>query len=214
MFVDINCFHHNVNRVKSLSKSGNPRKDQAPNPVSQSDKEVLSTSSLPDSTCAEDFYDQRQEVKTVDMGRKVIEKEKLLYSSGADADKQPSSFSSSSFLFSGREEKGLPSVSMDRNRFEVKNSTNQKINPYSQNDADDKVQKVSPPRRKGAKEERSERSSNWPKRDPNGYDHFTTSSKQSTGNYNTVATGSRQLETESSSPDVNISAVLEVWQNI
>jgi kinesin family protein 2/24 len=214
MFVDINCFHHNVNRVKSLSKSGNPRKDQAPNPVSQSDKEVLSTSSLPDSTCAEDFYDQRQEVKTVDMGRKVIEKEKLLYSSGADIDKQPSSFSSSSFLFNGREEKGLPSVSMDRNRFEVKNSTNQKINPYSQNDADDKVQKVSPPRRKGAKEERSERSSNWPKRDPNGYDHFTTSSKQSTGNYNTVATGSRQLETESSSPDVNISAVLEVWQNI
>ncbi|KAK2412061.1 Kinesin-like protein KIN-13A [Trifolium repens] len=198
-----------ADRVKSLSKSGNPRKDQAPNPVPQSDKEALSTSSLPDSTSAEDFYDQRQDVKTVDMGRKVIEKEKLLYSSGADADKQPSSFSSSSFLFSGREEKGLPSVSMDRNRFEVKNSTNQKINPYSQNDADDKVQKVSPPRRKGAKEERSERSSNWPKRDPNGYDHFTTSSKQSTGNYNTVATGSRQLETESSSPDVNISAVLE-----
>jgi kinesin family protein 2/24 len=214
MFVDINCFNHNVNRVKSLSKSGNPRKDQAPNPVPQSDKEVLSTSSLPDSTSAEDFYDQRQEVKTVDMGRKVIEKEKLLYSSGADADKQPSSFSSSSFLFSGREEKGLPSVSMDRNRFEVKNSTNQKINPYSQNDADDKVQKVSPPRRKGAKEERSERSLNWQKRDANGYDHFTTSSKQqSTGNSNTVATGSRQPEAESS-PDVNISAVLEVWQNI
>ncbi|CAJ2653921.1 unnamed protein product [Trifolium pratense] len=197
-----------ADRVKSLSKSGNPRKDQAPNPVPQSDKDVLSTSSLPDSTYAEDFYDQRQEVKTVDMGRKVNEKEKSLYSSGADVDKQPSSFSSSSFLYNGREEKGLPSVSMDRNRFEVKNSTSQRINPYSQNDTDDKVQKVSPPRRKGAKEERSERSLNWSKRDPNGYDHFTTSSKQSTGNYNTVATGSRQPETESS-PDVNISAVLE-----
>ncbi|XP_045786860.1 kinesin-like protein KIN-13A [Trifolium pratense] len=197
-----------ADRVKSLSKSGNPRKDQAPNPVPQSDKDVLSTSSLPDSTYAEDFYDQRQEVKTVDMGRKVNEKEKSLYSSGADVDKQPSSFSSSSFLYNGREEKGLPSVSMDRHRFEVKNSTSQRINPYSQNDTDDKVQKVSPPRRKGAKEERSERSLNWSKRDPNGYDHFTTSSKQSTGNYNTVATGSRQPETESS-PDVNISAVLE-----
>ncbi|GAU11175.1 hypothetical protein TSUD_197990, partial [Trifolium subterraneum] len=196
-----------ADRVKSLSKSGNPRKDQAPNPVPQSDKEVLSTSSLPDSTCAEDFYDQRQEVKTVDIGRKVIEKEKSLYSSGADVDKQPSSFSSS-FLYNGREEKGLPSVSMDRNKFEVKNSNSQKMNLYSQNDTDDKVQKVSPPRRKGAKEERSERSLNWSKRDPNGYDQFTTSSKQNTGNYNTVATGSRQPETESS-PDVNISAVLE-----
>lgn len=198
-----------ADRVKSLSKSGNPRKDQAPNPVPQSNKEVLSTSSLPDSACAEDVYYQRQEVKTADMGRKVIEKENSLYSSAAaDVDKQPSSFSSS-FLFNGREEKGLPSVSVDRNRFEVKNSTSQKMNPYSQNDTDEKVQKVSPPRRKGTKEERPERSFNWQKRDANGSDHFTTSSKQqSTENYNTVATGSKQPETESS-PDVNISAVLE-----
>lgn len=211
--VDINCFHHNVNRVKSLSKSGNPRKDQAPNPVPQSNKEVLSTSSLPDSACAEDVYYQRQEVKTGDMGRKVIENENSLYSSAAaaDVDKQPSSFSST-FLFNGREEKGLPSVSADRNRFEVKNSTSQKMNPYSQNDTDEKVQKVSPPCRKGTKEERPERSFNWQKRDANGSDHFTTSSKQqSTENHNTVATGSRQPETESS-PDVNISAVLEVCQ--
>lgn len=198
-----------ADRVKSLSKSGNPKKDQAPNPVPQSNKEVLSTSSLPDSACAEDVYYQRQEVKTVDMGRKVFEKENSLYSSAAaDVDKQPSSFSSS-FLFNGREEKGLPSVSVDRNRFEVKNSTGQKMNPYSQNDTDEKVQKGSPPRRKGTKEERPERSFNWQKRDANGSDHFTTSSKQqSTENYNTVATGSRQPETESS-PDVNISAVLE-----
>lgn len=202
-----------MNRVKSLSKSGNPRKDQAPNPVPQTNKEVLSTSSVLASVGAEDFNDQRQEVKTVDMGRKVTEKENSLYSSAADVDKQRSSYSSS-YLFNGREEKGFASASMDRDRFEMKNSyndsTSQKMNSYSQNDTDEKVQKVSSPRRKGSKEERSERSSNWPKRDANGSDHFTTSSKQqSTGNYNTVTTGSRQPETESS-PDVNISAILEV----
>lgn len=211
MFVDINCFHHFVNRVKSLSKSGNPRKDQAPNPVPPSNKEVLSTSSLPDSACTYDFNDQRQEVKTMDTGRKAIEKENSLYSSAADVDKQSSSFPSS-YIFSGREEKGLASVSMDRDRLEVKNSTSQKMNPYSHNDMDEKVQKVSPPRRKGTKEERSERPLNWQKRDANGSDHLTTSSKQQTsGNYNRVTTGSRQPETETS-PDVNVSAVIEVCQ--
>ena len=250
MFADIN--HFNVNRVKSLSKSGNPRKDQAPNPVPQSSKEALSTSSFPASAGAEEFNDQRQEVKTVDMGRKVVEKENSLYSSAPDVDKQPSSFSSSS-LFNGREEKGLASASMDRERFEVKNSytdsTSQKMNPYSQNDVNEKVQKVSPPRRerfqvknsysdstsqsmnsysqndtnekvqkvspprrKGSKDEKPERSANWLKRDANGSDHFTTSSKQqSTANYNAVTTASRQSETESS-PDGNISAILEVCQ--
>ncbi|XP_061349082.1 kinesin-like protein KIN-13A [Gastrolobium bilobum] len=202
-----------ADRVKSLSKSGNPRKDQAPNPVPQMNKEALSTSSIPASVGAEDFSDQRQEVKTVDMGRKVIEKENSLYSSAADVDKQPSNFSSS-YLLNGREEKGLASASMDRDRFEVKNSysdsTSQKMSSsYSQNDADEKLQKVSPPRRKGSKEEKSERSVNWLKRDANGSDHFSTGSKQqSTGNYNTVTTASRQSETEYT-PDGNISAILE-----
>ncbi|KAK7363570.1 hypothetical protein VNO77_05717 [Canavalia gladiata] len=201
-----------ADRVKSLSKSGNPRKDQAPNPILPVNKEVLPTTSLPASVGAEDFNGQRQEVKTADLGRKVIEKENSLYSSAADVDKQPSSYSSS-YSFSGREEKSLASASMDRDRFEVKNSysdsTSQKMNSYSLNDTEEKVQKVSPPRRKGPREEKSERSTNWLKRDANGSDHITTSSKQqSTGNYNTVTTGSRQSETESS-PDVNISAILE-----
>ncbi|TKY54159.1 Kinesin-13A protein [Spatholobus suberectus] len=204
-----------ADRVKSLSKSGNPRKDQAP--VPPANKEVSSTSSLPASVGAEDFNGQRQEVKTMDMGRKVIEKESSLYSSPADVDKQPSSFSSG-YPFNGREEKSFISAPVDRERFEVKNSygdsTSQKMNTYSLNDADEKVQRVSPPRRKGTKEEKSERAVNWAKRDGNGSDHFTTSSKQqSTGNYNRVTTGSvttasGQSETESSS-DVNISAILE-----
>ncbi|KAG4929344.1 hypothetical protein JHK82_046408 [Glycine max] len=202
-----------ADRVKSLSKSGNPRKDQAPNPIPPpAIKEVSSTSSLPGSVGAEDFNNgQRQEVKTMDMSRKVVEKESSLYSSAADVDKQ-SSFSSSC-QFNGREEKSSASAPMDREKFEVKNSyggdsTSQKMNSYSLNVTDEKVQRVSPPRRKGTKEEKSERSVNWVKRDVDGYDHSTTSSKQqSTGNYN-ITTGSGQSETESSS-NVNISAILE-----
>ncbi|KAL5163456.1 Kinesin-like protein KIN-13A [Glycine soja] len=200
-----------ADRVKSLSKSGNPRKDQATNPVPPAIKEVSSTSSLPASVGADDFNGQCQEVKTMDMGRKVVEKESSLYSSAADVDKQ-SSFSSS-YPFNGREEKSSTSAPIDRERFEVKNSyggdsTSQKMNSYSIDVTNEKVQRVSPPRRKGTKEEKSERSVNWVKRDANGSDHSTASSKQqSTGNYS-ITTGSGQSETESSS-DVNISAILE-----
>lgn len=175
-----------MNRVKSLSKSGNPRKDQVLNPAPQTNKEISSTSSIPASAGAEDFNHQRQE-KTMDIGRKFVERENSSYSSAATAvDKQPLSFSSS-YLSNGREEKGLPSASLDRERFELKNSygdsTSQKMNSYSQIDTGEKLQKVSPPRRKGSKDEKSERPANWMKRDANGSDPFTTSSKQqSTGN--------------------------------
>lgn len=203
-----------MNRVKSLSKSGNPRKDQASNPVPQINKEVSSTSSLP-ASAAEDVNDQRPEVKPIDIGRRLVEKENSIYSSAAEVDKQPSNLPSS-YLFNGREEKGLTSASTERERFEVKNSASdsasQKINSYSQNTADtsEKVQKVSPPRRKSSKDDKSERSTNWLKRDANGSDVSTTSSKQqSTGNYNTSTIGSRQSEMEVS-PDGNINAILEV----
>ena len=206
-----------MSRVKSLSKSGNPRKDQAPTPVSQINKEVSSAPSLPASSGMEDGNYQRQEMRPIDISRKPIEKENLLYSSAADIDKPPSSFSSS-YLSNGREEKGFASASMDRDKSEVKNSysesTSQKMNSYSQNsvDADEKVQKVSPPRRKGYKDEKPERSSNWLKRDASGSDLATMNSKQqTTGNYNTTATGSRQYQTDPC-PDGNISAILEVVQ--
>ena len=271
-----------MNRVKSLSKSGNPRKDALPICVPQTNKDVSSTSTLPVSVGAEDFIDQRQE-KPMDMGRKPHEKEKTMYSSVPIADKQLPSISSI-YLSNGREEKGMTYPSMERERFEMKNSYNdsssQKINSSSQNDTDEKVQKVSPPRRKGSKDEKSERAANWMKRDTieekgltyasverekfemknscndssspkmnsyprndtdekvqkvspsrrkgfkdekserpanlmkrdsNASDLSTTSSRQqqTTTNHNTVTSGSRLYDAESA-PDVNINAVLEV----
>ncbi|KAI9123136.1 hypothetical protein K1719_006025 [Acacia pycnantha] len=202
-----------ADRVKSLSKSGNSKKDQTLNSVSQTNKEVSSTSSLLASAGAEDVNDQRQEVKTTDVGKRLAEKETSVYKSAADVDKHPSSFSSS-FLVNGPEERSSTSASKDRERFEVKNSysdrTSQKMNFYSQSsvDTDEKVQKVSSPRRKGPME-KSERYANWQKRDANGSDSSTTNSKQpSTGNQKTITTSTRQFQ-EEFFPDGNINGVLE-----
>ncbi|XP_054806735.1 kinesin-like protein KIN-13A isoform X2 [Prosopis cineraria] len=197
-----------ADRVKSLSKSGNSRKDQTLNSVSQTNKEVSSASSLLASASAEDVNEQRQEAKTMDMGKRFAEKETSGHKSAADVDKHPLSFSSS-YLVNGPEGKSSTSALIDKERFEAKNSysdhTSQKMNPYSQNSAesDEKVQKVSPPRRKGSKEERSERYPNLPKKDANGSD------SSATGNYKTITTATRQQYEEESPPDGNINAILE-----
>ena len=203
-----------MSRVKSLSKSGNAKKDQAVTLPPPPNKDVSSASSQQVSVDVEDVYEQRQEVKVADTGRRVSEKDNPLYDSGADFDKQSRSLSSS-YALNGREEKGFASGSLDRERFEMKNSygdsNSQKTSSYSQNsvDTEDKVPKVSPPRRKTARDEKSEKFGNWLKKDTGGSDISTTSSKQqNSGNYNSTNTGSRQYETESS--DGNINAILEV----
>ena len=204
-----------MNRVKSLSKSGNARKDQAINLLPSINKDVLPASSLPVSVESEDVFEQRQEVKVADTGRRVLEKENLSYNPTVDYSKQPSSFSSS-YPLNGREEKGVPSGSMDRERYEIKNSYGDSTIPktyssYPQNlDTEEKVQKVSPPRRKVSREEKSEKLGNWLRKDSSGSDISTTSTKQqNTGNYNTNNVGSRQYEPEPP-PDGNINAILEV----
>lgn len=228
-----------MNRVKSLSKSGNARKDQTINSFPTINKDVPSVSALPVSVDSEDFYDQHEEVKVADSGRRPVEKENLSYNPPADYSKQPSSVSSS-YSLNGREEKGVASGSMDRERHEMKHSygdsTIQRPYPYSQNsvETEEKVQKVSPPRRKISREEKSEKLGNWLRKDPNGPDLSITSTKhqstsnystnsvgprpdlsttstkqQSTSNYSTNSVVPRQYESEPL-PDGNINAILEV----
>lgn len=203
-----------MSRVKSLSKGGNPRKDQGTNLIPTNNRDV-SASSLPVSVNSEDVSDHRQEGKIADTGRRVIEKESLSYNPTADFSKQPSNFPSS-YPLNGREEKGVASGSMDRKRYEMKNSygdsTNQKTQSYSQIavDTEEKVQKVSPPRRKASREEKAEKVGNWMKKDSSGSDLSTTSIKpQNTGNYNSSNVGNRQHEPEPPH-DGNINAILEV----
>ncbi|KAE8076767.1 hypothetical protein FH972_015394 [Carpinus fangiana] len=203
-----------ADRVKSLSKSGNARKDQAINSIPPNNKDLPSALSLPVSVDSEDVYDQRQEVNVADTGRRVVEKESLSYNPTADYNKQPPNFSSS-YPLNGREEKGVVSSSMDRERYEMKNSygdsTIQKAHSYPQIsvDTEEKVQKVSPPRRKVSREEKSEKLGNWMKKDSSGSDLSTTGIKlPNTGNYSTSNVGSRQYEPEPP-PDGNINAILE-----
>lgn len=146
------------------------------------------------------------------MGRRAVEKENLLNNSSADFDKQAGSLSST-YILNGREEKGMASGSMDRERVDkisYVDANSQKMHSYSQNTADsEKVPKVSPPRRKVARDEKSEKLGGWLKKDSSGSDISTTSSKQhNVGNYNTTSIGSRQHEIET--PDSNINAILEV----
>uniref|UniRef100_A0A5B7AI30 Kinesin-like protein n=1 Tax=Davidia involucrata TaxID=16924 RepID=A0A5B7AI30_DAVIN len=206
-----------ADRVKSLSKSGNVKKDQVSSSLPPFNKESSSVSSFPVSAdVEEDVYEQHQEVKVVDTGRRVVEKENPSYNP-ADFDKQPSSFPSN-YPINGREESGVISGSMERERVDMKmtfgGSTSQKTysSSYSQIsvDAEEKVQKVSPPRRKAYRDEKSEKLGNWLKKDGGGSDLSTTSYKQqSTSNSNTNNVGSRQYEPEPPPHDGNINEILE-----
>lgn len=170
---------------------------------------------MPVSADVEDIYEPQQEVKLVDTGRRVTEKETLSYLPAADYDKQRPSFSSG---FSGRQESGVSSGSMDRERFEINNayggSTSQKLHSYSQNslDTEEKVQKVSPPRRKGSRDtEKSEKLGSWLKKDSSGSESSTINSRQqSTSNYNMNNVGSQPEPQPQPPSDGNINALLEV----
>uniref|UniRef100_A0A6M2EXY1 Kinesin-like protein n=1 Tax=Populus davidiana TaxID=266767 RepID=A0A6M2EXY1_9ROSI len=201
-----------ADRVKSLSKSGNAKKDQAVSSLPPTNKDA-STSSLPVSADVDGVYEQ-QEVKVPDMGRRVVEKETQSFNPTVDYDKQPSSFTSG-FSYNGREESGLTSGLADRERYESNSSfgglTGQKVHSlYTQHsvDTEEKAPKVSPTRRKGSREEKSEKSGNWLKKDGSGPDLPTGNSKQqNTGNFSASNTGPRQYEPYPL--DGNINAILE-----
>lgn len=210
--------HCCLNRVKSLSKSGNAKKDQGPVSLLPTSKESSSAQSLSVSVDEpEDVLDQNQEMKVVDIGGRFVEKESLSYSS-ANFDRQPSSLPSN-YPFNGKEECGVASASLDKDRTDMKNtyggSTSHKLYSSVQNSNDrveeEKVQKVSPPRRKVFREEKSEKQGNWPKKDGGTSDLSTTSYKQQhTYNSNINNVGSKQYEPEAPGHDGDISAILEV----
>ncbi|KAG4182724.1 hypothetical protein ERO13_A09G062600v2 [Gossypium hirsutum] len=189
-----------ADRVKSLSKSGNPKKEQAVNSFQPSNKDASSASSLLPTAVVEDIYERQPEVKVVDTGRRVAEKD--VYTT--DFDKQPSTFSSG-YPFNGREESGKASGPTDRERFEVNSnyggSSSQRVySSNSQNSADteEKVPKVSPPRRKATREEKLEKTRNWAKKDGGGSDSYASNSRQvnAVNNNETNTIGHRQYDPE------------------
>ncbi|XP_039057773.1 kinesin-like protein KIN-13A [Hibiscus syriacus] len=201
-----------ADRVKSLSKSGNLKRDPAVISSPPSNKESSSFSATSD---VDDVYEQTQEVKVVDTGRRITEKDACTF----DFSKQPSSFSSSRFL-GGREKNGTGSGPTDRERVEGSNNSyggsacQRTCSLSSQNsiDIEEKVHKVSPPCRKVTREENSEKmEENWAKTDGGESDMSATKSRQANDvNYiSSSNVGHRQCYPEPPT-DGNIKAILDV----
>ncbi|XP_038723244.1 kinesin-like protein KIN-13A isoform X2 [Tripterygium wilfordii] len=204
-----------ADRVKSLSKSGNARKEQAANSIPPINKDVSSASAMPLSIDMEDVY--KQESKLLDIGRRAAERETHLYNAAVEYDSQGSSFTSS-YPFNEHEDRGSASGLVDKDRLEMSNSyggtTSQKVYAsYTQNSADteEKAPKVSPPRRKVSREEKLEKLGNLPKKDTSGSENTSTNTRQqNVGSYSTNNVRSRQSECEPEPPnDGNINAILE-----
>ncbi|PSS18221.1 Kinesin-like protein [Actinidia chinensis var. chinensis] len=201
-----------ADRVKSLSKSGNAKKDQVASSLPPVNKESTSTPSFPISSDVEDVYEQYQEVKVVDAGRRVVEKDNTSYNP-TESNKQPSS----NYSFNGRDDAGVIPSAIEREGVDNQNfgaSTSQKMysSSYSQNsvDTEERVQKVSPPRRKAHRDEKSEKLGNWLKNNGTGSDLPATSYKpQNVSNFTSNNVRSRPYEPEPPTPDGNINEILE-----
>ncbi|KAJ4955899.1 hypothetical protein NE237_012682 [Protea cynaroides] len=203
-----------ADRVKSLSKSGNAKRDQGTGSLLAASKESSSASSLAVAVEPDEVYSQAQETKVVDMGKTVPEKENYS-NSGADFQRQSSSLPSN-YPSSGREESGVVSGSLERERNNTRSafggSTSQKPYSSAQNSNDlleEKVQKVSPPRRKVFREEKSEKQGNWTKKDSGGSDLSTSYKPQHIYDSNVKNIGSRRYEPEPPCQDGDINAILE-----
>ncbi|CAN4094933.1 unnamed protein product [Withania somnifera] len=202
-----------ADRVKSLSKSGNTKKDQTASLIPSS------APTLAVSAGAGDAYEKPQEYKILDTSRRAMEKESTSYIPSSDFDK-PSSRFGSNLTINGWEERGTNSGGMERGWVEVKNTygipAGQKQYPTTnlQTSADvvDKVPKVSPPRRKAyrdEKPEKPERPGNWSRKDVASVDSSSTSYRQQSTSTPTKSAGSRQNEVSSPPRDENINEILE-----
>ncbi|XP_048614761.1 kinesin-like protein KIN-13A isoform X3 [Brassica napus] len=137
-----------ADRVKSLSKSGNSKKDLTANSMPPVNKD-----SLLGSNDVEDIFEPPQVVNVQETGRRV---EKDNYTASGIDFRQPTNY---------REESGIPSISMDKSRSETNNAfggSNSQRNhlssyPQETSDREEKAKKVSPPRGKGLREEKPDR---------------------------------------------------------
>ncbi|XBI17616.1 hypothetical protein VPH35_059628 [Triticum aestivum] len=204
-----------ADRVKSLSKSGNSKKEQFSGQFVSSSKESTHTS-YPLSGEAEETVDQIEENRHIDASRRVVE---ICMSSSVDPDRN--SFSMiPSYPHRGREETSSTSSLNDRERIDFKSnlpgysSKAQSLQNSVNSQEEDKVTKVSPPRRKANREDKSERQNNYVKKE-NGADvnrivHKQQLKQQQQRPPSTSASqvSSRQSEKESSC-DEEINAILE-----
>lgn len=207
-----------ADRVKSLSKGGNSKKEQFTGQFVSSSKESTNTS-YPLSAEGEETMDQIQENRYIDASKKVVE---INASSSVDPDRN--SFSMiPSYPHRGKEETSSTSALNDRERVDLKSnptgysSKAQSLQNSVNSQEEDKVTKVSPPRRKANISEKSERQSNYVKRE-NGPELSRIVHKQQLkqqqqqqrpSSTSASQVSSKQSEKESSCDDMEINAILE-----
>ncbi|KAJ6852659.1 kinesin-like protein KIN-13A [Iris pallida] len=195
-----------ANRVKSLSKSGNSKKDQVA-------KESSSVASFPFPVEQEDVGELIQEVKHVETARRNTEIPS--YNSTSETDRSSSGVTSN-YAYNGREESATTFSSLDRERINMRNSYNisssHKLYSSSLNTPnvqdEEKVPKVSPPRRKVAREDKTEKQSSWSSKD-GGSAAIAPSYKHQQSFDSTLNSTSRQYEQEEPCNDREINAILE-----
>uniref|UniRef100_J3M434 Kinesin-like protein n=1 Tax=Oryza brachyantha TaxID=4533 RepID=J3M434_ORYBR len=211
-----------ADRVKSLSKGGNTRKEQPAGPTMPSIRDSSSAPSYPISVETEEIVNQIQEKRPVETSRKAAE----IFSSNSSMEPDRNSVSMiPSYSNRGKEENGSSGLNdRDKDRVDLNSSRtgyNSKPQPV-QNSAnvqeEEKVTKVSPPRRKAYRDDRPERQSNYTKKD-SGPETSRTGYKvqqakqlqqqQRPTSASASQTSSRQSEKESSCDDVEIDAILE-----
>lgn len=203
-----------ADRVKSLSKGGNTNKNQSASVTTPTFKEPSLPTTLAASAEAEDAYEQPQESRVSEANRRVVEKETTSYNSANVFDKQPSRFSSNQ-TFNSQDDGGTNFGGMDRDRLEAKNNygvpAGQRMqstsNLQSSTDTEDKVQKVSPPRRKVSRDEKPEKPGKWSRKDASSSESSSMSYKQQNASIKSV--GSGQNEPSSPPHDDNINELLQ-----
>lgn len=207
-----------MNRVKSLSKSGNAKKD----PLPAVNKESSSTPSTQVFADVDDMM-QYAEPREVEASRRAVERDNISYNPSSEYDKDSSGLLTSYNNNNGRDVNEVASGSNDRDKLEMKSSyggstsTSQKTYSYAQNstDGEEDVQKISPPRRKiSSRDEGTEKLGNWLKKEGGGPDRSTMAHKsQGANNAHANANNApppRHYEPESSVNDGNIDEILEV----
>ncbi|KAL6615161.1 hypothetical protein ACP70R_037431 [Stipagrostis hirtigluma subsp. patula] len=210
-----------ADRVKSLSKGGNTKKEQFATQTVSSGKESSYTS-YPLSGEAEETMEQTQETRPVDAStsRKGVDNP----TSNSSIESDRNSFSMiPSYPHRGKEEAGSRSGLYERERGDLKSSQTgftskaQSLQDSVNSQEELKVTKVSPPRRKANRDEKSERQSNYMKKESGPEISRTVlkqpqqlkQQQQRPSSTWASQVSSKQSEKESSSDDMEINAIEE-----
>lgn len=206
-----------TNRVKSLSKGGNTKKEQFPVPPASSSKESTYPSyplSEPEET-----MERTQETRPLDASRKGVEN----FNSNSSMEPERNSSMIPSYQHRGKEETSSRSGLNDRERGDLRSSQigltskAQSLQDSVNSHEEVKVTKVSPPRRKANRDEKSERQSNYTKKEEisrtglrQQQQQLKQQQQQRLSSTSASHVSSKQSEKESSYEDMAINAILEV----